>query len=87
MDALCDPNGDWGTIDRVMKDWEETNSPQVYWFQQLSDRLAASVSSRWKAPPNLNSLRNRHMRWKYLDLDTGTVSRQVSVLYFFLACR
>ncbi len=33
---LCNVYGDWGTIDRVMRDWQETNSPLVYWSKQIT---------------------------------------------------
>ncbi len=38
MDNLCNPHGDWTTIDFVMSDWERTNSPLVYWNNEISER-------------------------------------------------
>ncbi len=37
VDTLCNWYGDWTTIDLVMRDWQETNSPLAYWRNEMSD--------------------------------------------------
>ena len=34
---MCNPNFDWSSIDMVMSDWEQSNSPLSYWHDAISD--------------------------------------------------
>ena len=40
---LCNQKGNWANIDMVMKDWQLTNSPVAYWF----NNLAGSDARHW----------------------------------------
>ncbi len=45
-DQLCNRYGDWSNIDRVMRDWQETNSPTAFWSKQMS--VSGNYAKRYR---------------------------------------
>ena len=43
VEELCNVDGNWASIDRVMKDWQHTNSPFAHWY----NNLAGSDARHW----------------------------------------